>query len=357
MATPKAMIAMSGGVDSSVAAWLSQKQGFECLGVTLKLIANPLAETDQGRTCCSLRDTEDARQVAGKLEIPFYVLNFTSLFEELVIDRFVRTYAQGATPNPCIDCNRYIKFEQLLRRAQALGRDYLVTGHYARIERAPSGRYLLKKGLDPAKDQSYVLYTLTQEQLAHVLFPLGNLHKSQVRAIAARQGFSNAGKRVSQDICFVPDGHYGQFIERRQERAAQKGYFVDRGGKILGRHRGIIHYTIGQRRGLNLALGKPVYVCAINHRDNTVVVDEASALYSRTLAAENINLIAQDEIRQPLPVKARLRYRQEEQPALVRQTEADRLEIQFQQPQRAVTKGQAVVLYDGDTVLGGGTIV
>jgi tRNA-specific 2-thiouridylase len=238
-----------------------------------------------------------------------------------------------------------------------LGHDYLATGHYARIEfDARKGRYLLKKGRDQAKDQSYVLYNLTQAQLAKIIFPLGELTKQQIRAIAARQNFANAAKHDSQDICFVPDGDYARFIASRLPQAPDRGYFMDRKGNILGEHRGIIHYTVGQRRGLHLALGKPLYVCAINARNNTVIVGDASALYSQTVIAEDINLIARERIDSPLAVQAKLRYQHREEPATVRQLDENRLRIEFAKPQRAVTKGQAVVLYDDDTVIGGGTI-
>ncbi|MDR1397654.1 MAG: tRNA 2-thiouridine(34) synthase MnmA [Desulfarculales bacterium] len=357
MIAGKVMVAMSGGVDSSVAAWLLAERGCTCLGVTLKLFANQDIGISREKTCCSLRDAEDARRVAQQVGIPFYVLNFTNIFKEQVMDRFVDAYSQAITPNPCIDCNRYIKFDRLLQRALVLGHDYLATGHYARIEfDARKGRYLLKKGLDQAKDQSYVLYSLTQAQLAKIIFPLGEMTKRQIRAIALQQNFANAAKHDSQDICFVPDGDYARFIEDYRRQASAKGYFTDRQGHILGEHRGIIHYTIGQRRGLNLALGKPVYVCAINARENTVVVDDASALYSQTVIAKDINLIAWEKIDRPLTVKARLRYRHREQPAQVWQLDENSLRIEFEQPQRAVTKGQAVVLYDDDIVIGGGTI-
>ncbi|MDR1430243.1 MAG: tRNA 2-thiouridine(34) synthase MnmA, partial [Spirochaetaceae bacterium] len=285
----KAIIAMSGGVDSSVAAWLMKERGWDCIGVTMKLFGtDDLAPSDglapsggrASRSCCSLRDVRDARNVASRIGMAHYVLNFSSEFKEEVIGRFIRAYENGLTPNPCIDCNRYIKFESLLRRARQLDFDYVVTGHYARIEK-DGDRFLLKKALDEKKDQSYFLYCLTQEQLAHTLFPLGELTKDDVRNIAGEQGFGNAGKQDSQDICFVPGGDYPAFIQNYTGRTAEKGPFVDSAGRVLGEHRGIIAYTIGQRRGLDLPglpsdgnpeMFEPVYVKEIHPAANTVVV-------------------------------------------------------------------------------------
>ncbi|MBQ8401397.1 MAG: tRNA 2-thiouridine(34) synthase MnmA [Clostridia bacterium] len=353
----KAIIAMSGGVDSSVAACLMKQRGFDCIGVTMKLFANEDIGIAGEHSCCSLDDVEDARSVARMLEIPYYVFNFADRFREDVIARFISAYENGRTPNPCIDCNRYLKFDKLYHRAGELGRDFVVTGHYARIERdAETGRYLLKKAVDPAKDQSYVLYALTQEQLAHTLFPLGGMTKPEVRKIAEKQGFINARKHDSQDICFVQNGCYADFIEEHTGRSYPAGNFVDQSGNILGRHRGIIRYTIGQRKGLGLALPEPMYVCAVNPSDNTVVLGKESELYTRELTAKDINLISLPYIEKPIRVKAKVWYRQPEMRATVTQTDADTIRVAFDEPQRAVTAGQAVVLYDGDTVVGGGTI-
>ncbi|NCC42147.1 MAG: tRNA 2-thiouridine(34) synthase MnmA [Clostridia bacterium] len=351
------MIAMSGGVDSSVAALLMKNQGYECIGATMKLFHNEDIGVPREHTCCSLDDVEDARSVAFSLGMPYYVFNFSERFEEDVISRFVEAYENGITPNPCIDCNRYLKFEKMYHRAIELGYDHVVTGHYARIEfDENSKRYLLKKALDPGKDQSYVLYSMTQEQLAHTIFPLGAMEKTKVREIAEENNLINARKHDSQDICFVQNGSYAQFIERYTKKKYPKGNFVDVDGKILGEHRGIIYYTVGQRKGLGLSFSEPMFVCRVVPEDNTVVLGRAKDLFSKTLTARDINLISMDEIRKPMRLKAKVRYRQAEQWAVVEQIGEDKLRIEFDEPQRAVTKGQAVVLYDGEIVVGGGTI-
>lgn len=353
----KALVAMSGGVDSSVAAFLMLEEGFDCAGAMMKLYTNGDAGVDHEKGCRSLTDAQDARAVACRLGIPFYVFNFTECFTEQVIRRFVNAYQLGITPNPCIDCNRYLKFYKFLQRALEIEHDYIVTGHYARIEYDEnSNRYLLKKGIDASKDQSYVLYTLTQEQLSRTLFPLGELYKKQVRQIAEEQGFTNAKKQESQDICFVPDGNYSKFIEEYTEKKFEKGRFTDTNGNDLGEHKGIIHYTIGQRKGLGLSVPEPVYVCAIRPESNTVVVGESNMIYSRSLTAKDINLIPFQTLDAPMKVRAKIRYRQPEQPATVYQVDTDTLHIEFDSPQRAITKGQAVVIYSDDTVIGGGTI-
>jgi len=323
----------------------------------MKLFDSAQADSGRERSCCSLEDVEDARSVACRLGIPHYVFNFSECFHTCVIDRFVETYISGGTPNPCIDCNRFLKFDRLLRRAEELGCAAVATGHYARIERAMhGGRWLLRKAADREKDQSYVLYALTQEQLEHTCLPLGEMTKEQVRHLAQEQGFLNARKKDSQDICFARDGSYADFIERYTGRTWPEGDFVDREGRVLGRHRGIIRYTVGQRRGLGLALPQPMYVCEINTRDNTVVLAEDRELYSRVLTAGDINLISVPYLEGEVRLKARVRYRQTEQWATVTQPEENRLRVEFDAPQRAVTRGQAVVLYDGDLVVGGGTI-
>ncbi len=354
----KALIAMSGGVDSSVAAYLTKAQGYDCRGATMKLFDNAVVGLDAESACCSLADVEDARSVARRLGIPYNVFNFAGCFKEKVIDRFVAAYAEGATPNPCIDCNRYLKFEQLYQRARELSCDYVVTGHYARIEQdAASGRWLLRRALDPNKDQSYVLYTMTQEQLAHTLFPLGGLRKAEVREIARAQGFQNAAKRESQDICFVPDGRYADFIRRYTGRDFPPGDFIDAAGHVLGRHRGIIHYTVGQRRGLGLALGEPVYVTGIDAARNTVSVGPAKELEFSRLTLQKINLIAVENLPSPLRCTVKIRYNQKAQPALARQTGPDELVVEFERPQRAAARGQSAVIYQDDTVIGGGIII
>lgn len=352
----KALIAMSGGVDSSVAAFLVKAQGYDSIGCTMKLYDNALAGVSRSHTCCSLDDVEDARSVAYRLGIPYYVFNFKDDFEEKVIRKFIRSYEAGITPNPCIDCNRYLKFDRLYERARVLGCDCIVTGHYARIER-DGERYLLKKALNNSKDQSYVLYSLTQAQLAHTLFPLGTLKKTDVRRMAEEQGFVNADKPDSQDICFVPDGDYASVIRRYTGKDAEAGDFVSADGTVLGRHKGIIHYTVGQRRGLGICAPEPLYVCGIFPGSNTVLLGRNADLYRKDVDVANVHWISGTAPQADFRCAAKLRYRQSEQPAAVIPTGADTVHIVFDEPQRAVTPGQAAVFYDGDTVLGGGVIV
>ena len=349
----KALIAMSGGVDSSVSAFLTLQKGLECIGATMRLYDR----TDAESTCCSLDDVEDARSVAHRLGMPYYVFNFTDAFDEKVIQKFIRCYECGLTPNPCIDCNRFLKFEQLLQRAQVLGCDYIVTGHYARICRDPdSGRYLLKKAVDAPKDQTYFLYSLTQQQLKHTLFPLGELTKAEVRQIAQEQGFINARKRDSQDICFVPNGDYLRFLEQYTGKQYPKGDFLDLQGNTIGQHNGAVGYTFGQRKGLGIALGEPVYVCAKDMAANTVTVGPNEALFSHSLIADDWNWISIAHPNEPIRVAAKARSRMTEQPAWVYPLENGMARVEFDEPQRAITPGQAIVLYDGDSVVGGGTI-
>ena len=352
----KAVIAMSGGVDSSVAAYLMKQRGFDCIGVTMKLFANEDIGISREHSCCSLDDVEDARSVAYSLDMPYYVFNFSDRFETDVIDRFVHAYENGITPNPCIDCNRYLKFDKLYMRAKELDRDYVVTGHYARVEKGENGRFLLKKALDDTKDQSYVLYCLTQEQLSHTIFPLGEMRKSQAREIAESQGFINARKADSQDICFVQNGSYADFIEQYTGKNYPDGDFLDTNGNVIGRHKGVIRYTVGQRKGLGISAPEPLYVKAVNPVSNTVTLSYNDGLYSSVVKAGDINLISVPEIKGEMRVKAKVRYRHTEQWATVTQN-GETLTAVFDEPQRAVTCGQALVLYDGDTVVGGGTII
>ncbi len=357
----KAIIAMSGGVDSSAAALLVKQMGYDPIGVTLRLYDNSdidgTEQPSREKTCCSLDDVNDARSVAARLGIPFYVFNFKDSFRREVMDRFAAAYQRGETPNPCIDCNRYIKFGKLMARARELDCAYVATGHYARVERdETTGRWLLKKGLDKAKDQSYVLYSLTQDELSRLLLPLGGMSKEETRRLAEENGFGNARKRDSQDICFVPDGDYASFIERYTGKTFPPGPFVGTHGEIYGEHRGVIRYTVGQRKGLGLSFPQPMYVCGVDPVENRVVLGKQEELFSRELTAREINLISRETIPTPMRVKAKARYRHAEQPATVVQTGPDQLKVVFDEPQRAITKGQAVVLYDGDTVVGGGTI-
>ncbi len=352
----KAIIAMSGGVDSSVAALMTIRAGYECIGATMKLFNNEDIGESREKSCCSLEDVDDARSVARTLGMPFYVFNFTDSFNEAVIDNFIDDYENGRTPNPCIDCNRYLKFGKMYHRVKEIEYDYVVTGHYARIEKS-GGRYLLKKAVDGTKDQSYVLYCMTQDQLAHTLFPLGGYKKSEVREIAKKNGFINAKKRDSQDICFVQNGSYTDFIKQYTGKSYPEGDFVDENGNKLGRHKGIIYYTVGQHKGLGIVTDEPMYVKKICPQTNTVVLSNSEGLFTKTLFANNINLISTDNIYTPMKISAKIRYRQKEQSATVVQTDDDTIKVEFDEPQRAITSGQAVVLYDGDIVVGGGTII
>ena len=352
-----ALIAMSGGVDSSVAAYLMLEQQYCCEGVTMRLYRNEDLGRSQFHTCCSQRDIDDASEIAFQLDMPFEVLDFTLDFKKQIIDKFIRVYEAGGTPNPCIDCNRYMKFTKLLQFARQKGLSFVVTGHYARIEYDESNRrYLLKKALEDSKDQSYALYMLTQEQLAHTKFPLGEKSKSEVRQLAEQLHFTNARKHDSQDICFVPDGDYADFMEQYTGKNYPEGDFVNEHGAVVGKHRGTVRYTMGQRKGLGLAMGAPVYVCGKDVAANTVYVGPESSLYVDSLLAEDMNWISIPKLEGPMRVKAKTRYRQTEQWATAYPEGECGLRLEFDVLQRAVTVGQAVVLYDGDIVVGGGTI-
>ena len=353
----KALIAMSGGVDSSAAALLMLQAGYDCAGATMQLFHNEDAGIPREKSCCSLDDVMDAKQVSAKLGMLHYVFNFSEEFRSHVMQRFADCYARGATPNPCIDCNRFLKFDALIRRMHEMQFDYVVTGHYARVEYdEASGRYLLKKAADASKDQTYVLYALTQEQLRHVRFPLGTYHKTEIRALAEAHGFVNARKRDSQDICFVPDGDYAAFLERFTGETWPPGAFVYH-GETVGEHRGIIHYTVGQRKGLGVAMGHPIYVTGIDTAGNRVFLGENADLYVLDAEADDVNLIAVPELKTPVHCAAKIRYRHPEQPCTAWMTEDGHLHVHFDEPQRAITRGQALVLYQGDTVIGGGTII
>ena len=353
----KALIGMSGGVDSSVAALLTKKAGYACIGATGRFFSNDILGRDQESSCCSLDDAEDARAVARRLGIPHYVFNFQDAFRTQVLEKFVHCYESGGTPSPCIDCNRYLKFGVMLQRAQELGCSYVVTGHYARIRRDPeTGLYLLYKAADKAKDQSYFLYPLTQNMLEHTLFPLGELTKPEVRALAEENGFVTARKHDSQDICFVPYGDYVAFMERFTGKTYPAGNYLDAQGHIVGQHCGAVRYTIGQRKGLGIALGEPVYVCAKDMTANTVTVGPNEALFAKGLRANDWNWFPFPSLTAPMEVSAKIRNSRTEYPATVIPEDDGFARVLFRESARAVSPGQAVVLYQDDLVIGGGTI-
>ena len=352
----KVMVGMSGGVDSSVAAKLLLDEGYEVMGVTLKLFDGE--DVDEGvRTCCSLSDVEDARSVAYKLGFEHLVFNFKDDFRQHVMNQFVDSYLSGETPNPCIECNKHIKFDKMLRRAEELGFDYIATGHYAeRKFDEKTGKYYLVRPADRSKDQTYVLYGLTQYQLSKTLFPLGGYDKTKVRKIAEDAGLVNSRKPDSQDICFVPDGDYAGYLEREEGLKAVPGNFVDMNGKVLGTHKGIIHYTIGQRKGLGLAMGHPVFVVDIIPETNEVVIGENADTFSKELIADKTNFMSVERPEDGMQVIGKIRYAHKGAPCRIYMLDADRVRVVFDEPVRAATKGQAVVFYEDDHIVGGGTI-
>lgn len=355
----KVVVGMSGGVDSSVAAWLLKEQGYEVIGVTMQIWQDEEdAVQEENGGCCGLSAVEDARRVAWKLGIPYYVMNFKKEFKEHVMDYFVDEYLHGRTPNPCIACNRYVKWESLLKRSLDIGADYIATGHYARVEQLPNGRYALRKSATAAKDQTYALYNLTQEQLSHTLMPVGAYTKDQIREFAQQLELPVAHKADSQEICFIPDHDYARFIEENTDAKLEKGNFVDMQGNLLGVHEGITHYTVGQRKGLNLAMGHPVFVTEIRPETNEVVIGEAEDVFSDYLVCGQVNWMAVDGLHgEELLVHAKIRYSHKGAPCRIRELEDGKVECRFLEKVRAVTPGQAVVFYDGDYVVGGGTIL
>lgn len=347
------IVAMSGGVDSSVAALLLKNQGYKVIGVTMQIWPQ---SDDKSRACCSLEAVNDARRVAWKLDIPHYVMNFRDEFEQKVIQEFCDEYLKGRTPNPCISCNRAIKFESLLQKARALEADYIATGHYVRTKYdQSSGKWQLKTGLDPTKDQSYALFHMTQEQLAHTLFPLGQYHKTAIREMAKEAGLLVADKADSQEICFVEDS-YADFLESYKGITSSGGDIIDAAGKKLGRHRGTYRYTIGQSKGLGIALGYPVYVTAIDPATQTIRVGTNDELFHTSLLADRYTFVSGEAVRAATTVTVKIRYNAPKVPATITPLDEELIQVDFAQAQRAITPGQAVVLYDNDVVLGGGTI-
>ncbi|QEK13610.1 tRNA 2-thiouridine(34) synthase MnmA [Crassaminicella thermophila] len=355
----KVVVGMSGGVDSSVAAYILQKQGYEVIGVTMQVWPDmEEEEVERVGGCCGLSAVDDARRVANKLGIPFYVMNFKDIFEKKVIDYFVDEYLSGKTPNPCIACNKFMKFDELLRRAHNLGAYYVATGHYAKIVYDEKiDKYKIKKSNAVAKDQTYALYNFTQEQLKHTLMPLGEFSsKEEVRQLALELGLITASKPDSQEICFVKDNNYGKFIEDRKPGKIAPGDFVDKNGKVLGKHKGIVYYTIGQRKGLGIALGKPMFVVDIIPEKNQVVLGENEDVFGRELLASDVNFIYLNRIEGSLRVKAQIRYNAKPADATIYIEKDNVVRVVFDDSQRAITPGQAVVFYDGDYLVGGGTI-
>lgn len=354
----KVVVGMSGGVDSSVAAYLLKEQGYDVIGVTMQIWQDEDNVTlEQNGGCCGLSAVDDARRVADQLNIPYYVMNFKNEFRKNVMDYFIGEYLKGKTPNPCIACNRYVKWESLLKRSLDIGADYIATGHYARIEKLPNGRFAIKNSVTATKDQTYALYNLTQYQLAHTLMPIGEFEKDHIRKIANDIGLMVANKPDSQEICFVPDNDYAGFIERETNIKSVEGDFVNLKGEILGKHKGIVHYTVGQRKGLGLAMGHPVFVIKIRPETNEVVIGENEDVFEQKLYANNLNFMSIDSLEGSMRVKAKIRYSHSGSDCTIRLVDEDTIECIFDEKQRAITPGQAVVFYDGEYVAGGGTII
>lgn len=354
----KVVVGMSGGVDSSVAAYLLKEQGYDVIGVTMQIWQDEEQDViEENGGCCGLSAVDDARRVANVLQIPYYVMNFKKEFSEHVIDYFVDEYIKGRTPNPCIACNRYVKWESLLQRSLSIGADYIATGHYAQIVKLDNGRYTLKKSATLAKDQTYALYNLTQEQLKRTLMPVGQYTKEEVRIIAEKINLRIANKPDSQEICFIPDNNYGRFLEEHTGRKFIQGNFITTDDKVIGKHKGIIHYTVGQRKGLGLNLGKPGFVVEIRPETNEVVIGDNEDVFSNRLVANNLNFMSIEGIDGEVELEAKIRYSHQPAKCSIKMLDDNTIECIFEQPQRAITPGQAIVFYDGDLVVGGGTII
>lgn len=351
----KVVIGMSGGVDSSAAAYLLKKQGFDVIGVTMQVWSQDKDYEEREGGCCSLSAVNDARRVAYKLDIPYYVLNFREIFEQKVIDYFTDEYLEGRTPNPCVACNKYIKFDTLLQKAMSLGANYVATGHYASVEKSGE-RYLLKRAKDDKKDQTYALYNLTQFQLEHTLMPCAGYSKPEIREIAKEAGLEVFNKRDSEEICFIPDNNHGGYIKKHYPEKVREGNFVDKKGNVMGRHKGIVYYTIGQRKGLGIAFGRPVFVTDIIPYRNEVVLGSEEEIFRTELVAKDINLIPFDVLNNDLRVEAKIRYSAKPAKATISPVASGRVKVVFDEKQRAITKGQSVVFYQGDIVVGGGVI-
>lgn len=358
MSKGRVVIGMSGGVDSSVAAYLLKEAGYEVIGVTMQIWQDEEREKEEeDGGCCGLSAVDDARRVANSLDIPYYVMNFKQPFKENVMDYFIAEYLAGRTPNPCIACNRYVKWESLLKRSLEIGADYIATGHYAQIEKLPNGRYTLKKSATAAKDQTYALYNLTQEQLSHTLMPVGAYTKDEIREIAEKIDLPVANKPDSQEICFIPDDDYAGFIEANTEQKIVPGNFVNTKGEIIGKHKGITHYTIGQRKGLNLSMGRPVFVVEIRPETNEVVIGDNEDVFKKELLADRLNFMSCEDFQDGMEVFAKIRYNHKGAVCRLYHEGHDKVRCVFDEPQRAITPGQAVVFYEDDYVLGGGTIL
>ena len=351
----KVVVGMSGGVDSSVAAYLLKEQGYDVIGITLRMSPDNDETIENEGGCCSLSAVEDARRVCDRIGIPFYVLNFKDIFKETVIDYFIDEYMVGKTPNPCIACNKHIKFDALLRKARGIGAEYVATGHYAKIVEK-DGRYLLIKSDDDKKDQTYALYNFTQDQLEHTLMPCGEYTKDKIREIAKEIGLAVHNKKDSEEICFIPDNNHGRFILEAKPGKIKPGNFVDKEGNVLGKHKGIVYYTIGQRKGLGLSLGRPVFVTDIRPKTNEVVIGPEEDIFKTDLLAKDVNFIPFDNLEGELKVTAKVRYSARPAEAVLYPEKNGRVRVSFKDKQRAITKGQSVVFYDGNIVVGGGII-